>query len=316
MFKATIKPGESSMATEDLGVSGRMLTLFAEGAAMNMPEIETNAYKKFRQQMASLALQVPDRATEQEKLLAVRQMVQEFETYRNISRDHMRERLGAWRALTSFLLKSCLERMQMKLNSPSVQPLLKRPLEIMEAEEIKQYMADLQAFLEPPKKGKSDEDAMNLATPNLSMSNDNAAGLMGGGSAVSHLERILSAGGKGYIAQFELGCLDVIGQRFGMEAVQDCLIAVAAYITHSLHGDDMVYHWSNSRLLAILQGRANEQILTAELNRLAGHNRDFMVQVGGRTIMLRIPLSFEIIPISRFTSAEDLYKLQGKAMNR
>lgn len=314
IFKGPDKPSLSNVAIEEGGIPGRMLTLFVEGVAMNMPEVEGVSYRHFRAEMARLGLLVPDRASEQEKLAVVREMVQNFENYRNASRDHQRERLGAWRALTSFLLRNYLERMQVKLTTPNVQTLLKRPLEIVEANEIKDYLAQVQDYLQPPSRGKSDDDAMSLATPNLSKSNDNAAGLNGGGRAVAHLEQILAEGGKGYIAQFELGCMDVIGQRFGQEAVQDCLIAVAAYVTHSLHGDDVVYHWSNSRLLAILQGRANETILTAELNRLTGHNRDFMVQVSGRTIMLRIPLSFEIIPISRFTCAEDLNKLQGKKL--
>jgi GGDEF domain-containing protein len=306
------KPGISQLAQQDAEISGRILTLFSESAAMNMPEIEPRSYKHFRTEMARLALQVPDRSDEQEKLVIVKQMVQEFELYRNQSRDQLRERLAGWRALTGLLLSTCIERMQLKMNSRTVAPLFKELLEIEQAAEIKNYFAKLETFLTPPAKGKADEDAMNVAAPNLSTSNDNAAGLLGGGSAVEHLERILAAEGKGYVVQFELGCMDVIGQRFGAEAVQDCLIAVAAYITHSLHADDRVYHWSNSRLLAVIQGRANDQILTAELNRISGHNRDFTVNVGGRNIMLRIPLSFEIIPISRFQSAEDLYKLQNK----
>ena len=316
MFKASDKPAMINAAIAEQGIPGRMMTLFVEGATMNMPEIENTSYKQFRRDMARLALQVPDKESEQEKLIVVREMVKAFETYRNAGRDHQRERLGAWRTLTCFLLRSYLERMQIKLNTPSVLGILKRPLEIAEANEIKEYMAEVQEYLQPPSRGRTDNDAIILATPNLSESNDNAAGLNGGGSAVAHLEQILAEGGRGYIVQFELGCMDVIGQRFGLEAVQDCLIAAAAYVTHSLHGDDRVYHWSDSRLLAILQGRANEQILTAELNRLTGHNRDFMVQVGGRTIMLRIPLSFEIIPISGFKSVEDLNKLHGKSLNR
>lgn len=300
------------MAQQDAEISGRILTLFAESVAMNMPEVDPEAYKRFRTEMASLALQVPDRSTEQDKLIVVKKMVQEFELYRNHSRDQLRERLAAWRAVSALLLRACIERMHIHLNSPSVQALFKGLLQIEQASEIKNFFANVESFLTPPAKGKSDEDAMNIAAPNLSTSNDNAAGLLGGGSAAAHLEQIIANGGKGYVAQFELGCMDVIGQRFGAEAVQDCLIAVAAYITHSLHADDKVYHWSNSRLLAILQGRANEQILSAELNRISGHNRDFTVKVSGRTVMLRIPLSFEIIPISRFQSAEDLNKLQNK----
>ncbi len=312
MLRGDEKPGTSQLAAEDAEISGRFLTLFAEGVAMNMPEIDPSAYKNFRTEITRLALQVPDRATEDDKLQVVRRMIQEFELYRNISREQLRERLSAWRALTGLLLRTCIERMHMRLNSPIVLALFKEILETSQADEIKNFYAKVEKFLTPPSKGKSDDDAMSVSDPNLSTSNDNAAGLLGGGSAVERLELILAAGGKGYVVQFELGCMDVIGQRFGAEAVQDCLIAVAAYITNSLHADDRVYHWSNSRLLAIVHGRANDQILTAELNRISGHNRDFTVNVGGRNVMLRIPLSFEIIPISRFQSAEDLNKLQSK----
>lgn len=312
MFKVGEKSGVNQLAVEEAELSGRILTLFADGVAMNMPEIDPQAYKNFRTEVARLALQVPDRATEQDKLLVARQMVQEFELYRNLSREQLRERLSAWRALTGLLLRACIEHMHMRMNSPGVLALFKEILVIEQAGEIKNCYAKVEKFLTPPSKGKSDDDALGVSDPNLSTSNDNAAGLLGGGSAAEHLERILTVGGKGYVVQFELGCMDVIGQRFGAEAVQDCLIAVAAYITNSLHADDRIYHWSNSRLLAIVQGRANDQILTAELNRISGHNRDFTVNVCGRNVMLRIPLSFEVIPVSRFQSAEDLNKLQTK----
>jgi GGDEF domain-containing protein len=122
---------------------------------------------------------------------------------------------------------------------------------------------------------------------------------------------------KGFVVVFRLGCLDMIGERFGWEAIHDCLMAVSAYLTHSLHSNDIIYHWSDSSLLAIMQGRANEQMLSAELNRIAAHNRDITVQIDGRTIMLRIPLDFDITVISRLRSADDLYKLAPEcAVNR
>ena len=86
-------------------------------------------------------------------------------------------------------------------------------------------------------------------------------------------------------------------------------MAVAAFLTQSLHSDDAVYHWSDSSLLAILQGRANEQILTAELERIAMQNRETAVIIGGRSTMLRIPITFDLTPIERLHSAEDLYKI-------
>ena len=96
-------------------------------------------------------------------------------------------------------------------------------------------------------------------------------------------------------------------------------MAVAAFLTQSLHSDDAIYHWSDSSLLAILQGRANEQILTAELERIAFQNRETSVKIGGRATMLRIPITFDLTAIDRLQNADDLCKitlLTGKRSGR
>ena len=94
-------------------------------------------------------------------------------------------------------------------------------------------------------------------------------------------------------------------------------MAVSAFLTHCLHSDDAIYHWNDSTLLAILQGRTSEPIVSAELKRIASHNRDVTVIIDGRTIMLRIPLEFELTPIDCLRSANDLYKISaGHAVKR
>jgi len=119
----------------------------------------------------------------------------------------------------------------------------------------------------------------------------------------------MASGRKGFIVLFRLTCLNMINQRFGPEAVEDCLMAVAAFLTQSLQSDDAVYHWSDSSLLAVLQGRVNEQILNAELQRIVYQNRETSVTIGGRTTMLRIPLTFDVTPIERLQTPDDLYKI-------
>jgi GGDEF domain-containing protein len=126
----------------------------------------------------------------------------------------------------------------------------------------------------------------------------------------------MERGGAGFIVLIRLSCLEVINQRFGKEAVEDCLMAVSAFLTASLHSDDAIYHWSDSSLLAILQGRPSEQILAAELQRIASQNRDSSINVAGRTIMLRIPLAFELTPISRLRTADDLYRLSTQSTTK
>jgi hypothetical protein len=93
-----------------------------------------------------------------------------------------------------------------------------------------------------------------------------------------------------------------------MPAVEDCLMAVAAHFTSQLNSEDRVYHWSDSSLVAILLNRYIEENLVAELERIASRNRDVSITVGDRTIVLRVPLLFDIFPLIRFKQAEDLYR--------
>jgi GGDEF domain-containing protein len=116
----------------------------------------------------------------------------------------------------------------------------------------------------------------------------------------------------GFIVVFNLSCLEIISQRFGPDAVEDALMAVSAYLTAGLQSDDSIYHWSDSALLAILQGRPSEMILTAELERIISQNRESTINMAGRAIMLRIPLSFQITAINRLRTPEDLLRISAR----
>jgi len=119
----------------------------------------------------------------------------------------------------------------------------------------------------------------------------------------------MDSNGSGFVVIFKLNCLGMIGERFGLEAVQDSLMAVSAFLTNSLRSDDAIYSWSGSSLLAVLQTPASEQILAAAMRRIVDNNRDITIQMGGRSVMLRIPLEFQMTPISQLRSAGDLHKL-------
>jgi len=88
-------------------------------------------------------------------------------------------------------------------------------------------------------------------------------------------------------------------------------MAVSAFLTAGLQSDDSIYHWSDSALLAILQGRYSDFMMAAELDRIIAQNRESSINVQGRAIMLRIPITFELTPINRLRTAEDLLKISA-----
>ncbi|MGA7342900.1 MAG: diguanylate cyclase [Terracidiphilus sp.] len=287
----------------------RSLTLLVEGAALAVPEIDAAAYRDFRGNVSKLALQLPDRLPEEDKLALIRSIVHEFDVYRNGSEAALRNRAAGWRALVNMLILDLLKSLGISESASSAAQLLRRLASVTTAEEIETLNGMLEAFLHPKGAGSAPAEASQFRKADHSTENDNAAGLRGGGSAVEHVRRIMERGGRGFIVLFRLSCLNMIHQRFGAEAVEDCLMAVSAFLTQCLHSDDATYHWSDSSLLSILQGRVNEQILTAELERIVLKNRETSVNIGGRTTMLRIPITFDIVPIDRLETPEDLLKI-------
>jgi GGDEF domain-containing protein len=189
------------------------------------------------------------------------------------------------------------------------------------AADINAWREKFNLFLHPlNSKGPAEELAARLRAADCSTANDNASGLRGGGSALEHVRKIMAASAdgipaNGFIVLFRLSCLEVISNRFGPEAVEDCLMAVSAYLMAGLQSTDSIYHWSDSALLAILQGRPSEALLKAELERVIAQNRESSIKVAGRTIMLRIPLDFQMTPISRLRSPEDLMRISASQSN-
>jgi GGDEF domain-containing protein len=294
----------------------RCLTPLVEGTATSMLVIDDAGYHEFREKVSTLAVQMRDGLPDSDKLALIRSVLHEFEQYRKFSEDVLRERLFGWRTLVSKLLADLLTRTGIDPDSADAAPLVQRIPSLLTGPEIQGYLTQLADFLRVGGADSQRTRASQLALADRTNANDNAAGLRGGGVAVDHVRRIMEQGSVGFVVLFQLNCLDIIGERFGMEAVQDSLMAVSAFLTHSLRSDDAVYHWSGSSLLAVLETPATVQILTAAMRRIVDNNRDITIQMGGRSVMLRIPLEFEITAISRLSSAEDLHKLSAPSAKK
>jgi len=282
--------------------------LLAEGAAMNVPVIDSARYEQFRTRMALLSLQLPDRLPDEEKSALVRSILQEFKSYCEAAENEVRNRLAAWRTLAGSIFAELIRTVGIQ-SAPQAASLAKEMQAASTAGEVENCHNQLKALLHPSGPESVPAEATTLKVADFSTANDNAAGLRGGGSAIEHLRSIKEGAGGGFVVIFRLGALTMVQQRFGPETVQDCLMAVSAFLTENLRRNDAIYHWSDSSLLAILQGRATDQILSAELEHIAMKNSETTVVVAGRPTMLRIPITFEIFPIEKLQSADDLQAL-------
>ena len=299
----------------------RFLTLLVDGAAAGVPEIDAETYRGFRARVEELGRRLPDRLPDEEKLALIQSILREFTNYRNGAETALREQLAGTRGLVGTLFGELLSNLGVESKSADAAPLLQLAKMLSTAADINAWREKFNLFLHPlNSKGPAEELAARLRAADCSTANDNASGLRGGGSALEHVRKIMAASAdgipaNGFIVLFRLSCLEVISNRFGPEAVEDCLMAVSAYLMAGLQSTDSIYHWSDSALLAILQGRPSEALLKAELERVIAQNRESSIKVAGRTIMLRIPLDFQMTPISRLRSPEDLMRISASQSN-
>jgi hypothetical protein len=122
----------------------------------------------------------------------------------------------------------------------------------------------------------------------------------------------LSKSQTGYIAIFTVVSLELVERRFGMGGLHELRRTIQRCLLQNLQPEDCVYDLAQHMFVAVCDRRAHparQEQLTAELCRVLARNRDFPIQVGERKIMLRIPISVVIHPISQLGSPCQLREL-------
>ena len=189
--------GQSQTPVEsaaELSNPERFLTLIVEGAALGVPEIDSAAYSAFRANVGKLALQLPDRLPDGEKLAQIRAVVREFESYRRASEDELRNRKANWRSLVSLLFRELLKSLGIDPALEKADQLLRKIGGVVSAEQIEELQARIESFLHPTGENSAPAEASRFQTADHTTANNNAAGLRGAAAP-------LSTSGKSWIAE-------------------------------------------------------------------------------------------------------------------
>jgi GGDEF domain-containing protein len=295
--------------SHDASRADKYLTRLIEMAAVNVPDIDAKAYKAFRAKMSRMAPQLPNLAMEEADLELFRKIIHEFGQYHKSAEIAIQLQISGWRELVTKLLSELLCTVGVDLESGDAAPMMQSVATLLTGEEIRGYSVLLSEFLRVKLIEASKGEAIARKTLPAAVTNDNAAGLRGDSDAVEQIKNMLNAGSEGYVVAFHLNCLDSIKARHGVSAVHDSIMAVSAFLTRQLRSDDTIYYWNESSLVAILETPAPKRIISAAIQRILDNNRDITVHLGVRVVMLRVPMIFEITPISQLRSAEDLYEL-------
>jgi hypothetical protein len=287
----------------------RALGLLLEGVAINLPQVDPELNRRFRSGILRSSIRLVEPQSEHDLLNVIASVVHELEIYRTDSEAAVDARLKEWRQLTGLVINLLAARDNIDQRSESWARTAVTLSTAATVEEIESLRITLQNLFRISEQEQVTKRSIEAEEQDRSTANDNAAGLRGGGAAIEQVAAMIAQSRPGYVGLFRLSCLDVVGERFGPEGIQDCLMTVSAFLIQNMRAEDSVYHWSESSLLAVCDRKIREDILTAELNRVLARNREFTINIGDRAIMLRIPVTLDLFPITQFRSADDLQNL-------
>jgi len=132
-------------------------------------------------------------------------------------------------------------------------------------------------------------------------------GLPGPTQVRSYLSPLVGVDQRCYVVMFRLTALETIEQRYGEEASSGYLNVATQYLIKSLDNDDRLFHWDRDILLAVIRRSMAPTAMRMEILRMTSASKEHMMQLNGRTIMISSPITFDIQPIYKYESLEQLF---------
>lgn len=104
--------------------------------------------------------------------------------------------------------------------------------------------------------------------------------------------------GEFYVLVFVLDRFPAIQVRFGCDLADNILGRLTRHVQGKLSGNDRLYRWNGTTFVGVLarQGRISE--VTGELSRAIGTKFEEHVEVGNRSILLSVSLTWIVFPLA------------------
>lgn len=283
----------------------KFLVQLLDGVSRKQFDDRNTSYSDFYEKMSQLSMQLSLCSSVDEKFHALQETLYEIHRYQRSEGKESRSPELAWRTLAATALCALFTPVDAKrLSACDDRFLGETKLQELD-EEIDDFESSMS--LRPQLSGGNADCSEEWKRP---FSTDlNPTRLKDGAELLGRLEQLINNHKVGYIIVFRLSCLDIVGERFGWDAVVDSVGAVSDHLSESMKRYGEVFYWNDSTLLAVVETRAPEKALTRSILQLINGNRDIFVQVGNHLVLLRMPLVFHLLSIADLASTKQFCKV-------
>lgn len=131
-------------------------------------------------------------------------------------------------------------------------------------------------------------------------------GLPGPSQARSYLDPLIGKDRQVYIVLFKFTALRTLEERYGEEAFGDYLNIEAQSLMQALRSEDRLFHWGRDILMAVTRRQLSPAAMRMEIARLTSGNREHMIEMNGRKVMVASATIFDLLPVAEFPSLDAL----------
>jgi ActR/RegA family two-component response regulator len=137
---------------------------------------------------------------------------------------------------------------------------------------------------------------------------ESPTGLPGPSQARSFLAPLFGVDIKTNVVLFKITLLQTIEERYGEEAATDYRNFAAQFLMQSLRLEDRLFHWGTDVLMGVVRRLISQGALRSEVERLTLNIRGCVLDVDGKRIMTACPITFDLLPVSQFSSLDEMLK--------
>jgi len=139
-------------------------------------------------------------------------------------------------------------------------------------------------------------------------STDRVTGLPGETEGAQAIRLTCGRSSHQHVAVFAADRLDAINLRFGFKAGDRILLQMAQAIAQALEPSDRIYRWRGPCFALLLERRAPEPEVQAEMEKLLGQKFECPLVLGSRQIVAPVTGSWIVFPIPLDSRPEEVLK--------
>ncbi|HEV2199819.1 MAG TPA: GGDEF domain-containing protein [Bryobacteraceae bacterium] len=314
-------------------------SLILEGIAVHSVELVGNDRGAFQELMRRHSRELMEAgAKPAATMVVVGAAIQSIQAFNRRTEQEMQAQVREIRAivalLASALARACAGNQRAVAGIRSMERGMERASQLEDIQDVKRELAGCLAGVGKELERQASEAAANdsiarhalrdpivqLATqeasgPGAELFADPVTGLPGVRQAQSAIAGSLGAGHHAVVAA-TVDRIEAINTRFGREAGDRVMLFISQHFASKLQPDDQIFRWHGPCFLALVDRGDSVEALRAEMNRLLAPRIDHMIEIGERSILVPLSLSWIVIPLWQQDSADEVCRQIDKLQKR